>query len=627
MALTTLALFGWSMADQMIPEALGPSLRYAGAGLAVIVAAGLLAGGLARLIGRWVPVPAGYVGALAAAIGFVVTARAGASQLGWYVVAGALLLLATLVGGSAWSVLRSEMGAGARADGGAGGGARAGDGDGAGRGGGARSDPHPRRRRWHVPILTVSSFALVATLLWVFRPWATGPVDTAAADRIDGTDRVGAEAAGATVPGATVPDPTAAGPHDVATLTYGSGTDRLRPEYADDVAFRTQPVDATDVLSGWGPGQAADKTALWGFDASALPVNGRVWYPRGASAGQRHPLVVIVHGNTSAVTFSDAGYGYLGQHLATHGYVVASIDENFLNTSIVDGTGIGGLETARAWLIERHLTQWQTNPDNPLRDRVDLTRVALIGHSRGGAAVALAAANVTAQSATADSAGRPGTRTTPPNGGQRPTIRAVVGLAPADPPAADGSRPHLTGVDYLVIHGSHDADVVSFEGLGQLARVTPRAGGVRASLYVEHANHTQFNTRWGNRDVGFSLPKRFIDTAALLTGDDQRRVATGYITAFVELSLRGRDEYGPLLADPRSGAGWLPNVRYLSRTPRRTRPCWSASRPDVATGREPPPRARPPRARPTRAPPPGSRSRSRCRSRRASAPAATAPCG
>ena len=48
----------------------------------------------------------------------------------------------------------------------------------------------------------------------------------------------------------------------------------------------------------------------------------------------------------------------------------------------------------RAWVLLKHLQQikqFNEEEGNPFTDRVDLERVALIGHSRGGQAVAMAA--------------------------------------------------------------------------------------------------------------------------------------------------------------------------------------------------------------------------------------------
>ena len=43
------------------------------------------------------------------------------------------------------------------------------------------------------------------------------------------------------------------------------------------------------------------------------------------------PLTLIVHGNHNMIDYSDEGYGYLGNLLASRGIIVVSVDQNFIN--------------------------------------------------------------------------------------------------------------------------------------------------------------------------------------------------------------------------------------------------------------------------------------------------------
>ena len=104
-------------------------------------------------------------------------------------------------------------------------------------------------------------------------------------------------------------DPSQRGRYAVRSLTYGTGTDRRRPEYASGVAFRTTPVDASRLLKTFDGFKATARRWYWGFGAEALPLNGRVWYPEVAGP---FPLVLIAHGNHRMEYPSEAGYAYLG---------------------------------------------------------------------------------------------------------------------------------------------------------------------------------------------------------------------------------------------------------------------------------------------------------------------------
>ena len=337
-------------------------------------------------------------------------------------------------------------------------------------------------------------------------------------------------------------DPFAPGPYGVRRLTYGSGTDRHRPEFAEGAALRTRPVDGSGVVEGWSGVGGRMRTDFWGFGPSDLPLDGRVWYP---AAKGRFPLVLVVHGDHLASDFSDGGYAYLGERLASRGFIVASVDENFLNSADGDLSAIGvsrfGLQDdmeARAWLLLQHLRAWRAwndRPGNPFSGRVDLGRIALVGHSRGGEAVA--AATVLNR--------RPGYGF---------AIRAVGAIAPTDDTFRPAGRPvALDGVDYLALAGSADGDVLSFGGADQYRRTTLRAGDFKAAVLVDRANHSQFNTTWGRYDSGYGAARRLLGTKALLAPADERRVAGVFVSAFLDASLRGRRGALRLLRDPGSG--------------------------------------------------------------------------
>ncbi len=369
--------------------------------------------------------------------------------------------------------------------------------------------------------------------------------------RSDGFDEAWLRApAGTNLPAELVaPDPSANGSYAIGTLCYGRGDDIRRPEYGASVVMKTKTVDASPFFADFTGWKARLRQRYWGFGMDRLPLNGRVWYPRGAGP---FPLVLMVHGNHEMSEFSDPGYGYLGEMLASRGFIFVSIDENFLNIGLFHEPP--DEKPVRAWLVLEHLKQWHEwngSPGNPFYGKVDTANVALMGHSRGGAAAATAAMfNKLAYDPDDASIqfhyGYP--------------VKSVVAIAPA------GVSRALNDVNYLTIQGAHDADVSSFWGSEQWdhVRFSGNADYFKSELYVYGANHGQFNTVWGRHDT--RGPKGwFLNLRPLLSGVDQRKIAKVYVAAFLEATLHGRDEYRKLLRDYRQGRQWLPETWYMDR--------------------------------------------------------------
>ncbi|GJM73545.1 hypothetical protein HMSSN036_57610 [Paenibacillus macerans] len=132
-------------------------------------------------------------------------------------------------------------------------------------------------------------------------------------------------------------NPANPGSYRVSTLYYGSGQDRWQLEFGKETDLRSASVDASAYIKNW----PRLRTWFWGYDQRALPVNGRVWMPDAGKGNSEYagpyPLVLIVHGNHLMEDFSDGGYAYLGELLASRGYVAVSVDENFLNYSAWSG--------------------------------------------------------------------------------------------------------------------------------------------------------------------------------------------------------------------------------------------------------------------------------------------------
>jgi hypothetical protein len=354
-----------------------------------------------------------------------------------------------------------------------------------------------------------------------------------------------------------VPDPSLRGDFIVETLTYGSGTDRRRPAFGEDVDLISRAVDGSKLVGNW----SKVRTFLWGFNETELPLNGRVWMPQGEGP---FPLVLVVHGNHLAEDYSDPGYGYLCDLLASKGNICVSVDENFLNGSgVADFLGFNGLEEEndlRGWLLLEHLalwSDWVVEAGHPFEGRVDLANIALIGHSRGGEAVAIAAAFNDL-------------RHYPDDGGVRFDygfgLQAVVAIAPVDgqyQPAAENTP--LTDINYLVIQGTHDMDVRSFAGYNTYERLRFSGEGdfFKVAVVIYGGNHGQFNTVWGDNDLGTPIIWLF-NRGGLLPEEEQQKAAQVLIGGFLDITLHGQAAYLPMFENLQAGMGWLPDTLYFN---------------------------------------------------------------
>ena len=349
----------------------------------------------------------------------------------------------------------------------------------------------------------------------------------------------------------TAPNPGEKGPMSVRHFFYGTGGDKRRAEYRDSLTYKTRTVDASP-FAKMPPAVAKSRKKYWGFDNTKFPLNARVWYPVGEGP---FPVVLVVHGNHSMEDFSDPGYQWLGELLASRGFILASIDENFLNG------GLTGENDARGWMLLKHLEVFRALNDSagkPLFHKVDMSRIALMGHSRGGEAVGIAGAFNRLPFYPDDASQKFGFNF---------NIKALVAIAPVDGQYRPADQPTpVSDYSYLVIHGSHDGDVSTFSGLSLYNRLhfTKPSADFKSAIWMYRANHGQWNTVWNNRDRGnFSVRSLTLD--ALIPGEQQRQFGRVVISGFLEATLNGKDEYRAMFRDHRSAGDWLPPTMYLTR--------------------------------------------------------------
>lgn len=354
-----------------------------------------------------------------------------------------------------------------------------------------------------------------------------------------------------------IDDPAKQGTYTVKQLSYGSGKDLHREDYGQSVKLITESVDGSSFVENW----SGLRRKYLGFGPEEMPLNAQVYYPEGEGP---FPLIIMVHGNSLMTNYSDTGYAYLGNLLASRGYIFVSVDHNFLNLSIYDDLIAFNMlkqeNDARGWLLLQHVNQWErwnNDKNNVFSNKVDMSNIALIGHSRGGEAVSIAAAFNKLKAY-------------PDNGNIKfdfnHNIKSIIAIAPTDGQYKPIDKSvGLKDVNYLLLQGAHDADVTAFLGSHQYNRVefSPETNYFKASFYIYGANHGQFNETWGGRD-GIGLGKRLLETRNLMPKEEQEKIAKVLISAFLDSTLKNNNKYNTLFSDLRYAKPLLPDTLYIS---------------------------------------------------------------
>jgi hypothetical protein len=231
---------------------------------------------------------------------------------------------------------------------------------------------------------------------------------------------------------------------------------------------------------------------------------------------------------------SHEGYNYIMERLASQGIFCISISAH----DIQPGLGAWDYD-ARGRLILKFLDKlkdWNDNGTDPFgaifAGKIDMTKIALSGHSRGGEGV------VAAQELN---------QTWPTHY----SIVAVNAIAPTDQNAVSYL---MTDAAYYLLIGARDGDVATMQGFRTYDRAFPDGAPMRKPktvAWLYGASHNYFNTIWtdaaalgspnpwaGQTDDGGSLT-----VSQTLTAAEQRQVALTTVCAFFRWHLQGIDPY------------------------------------------------------------------------------------
>ncbi len=351
------------------------------------------------------------------------------------------------------------------------------------------------------------------------------------------------------------------------------------PEAVDSGEYKFPASLDVDVLM-------SAKTELWA----------KAYWPH--ALNQKTPILFFLHGNHSTcgsgqnprrdetcgythsgkcasgevVVPNHEGYDYIAENLASHGYIVVSINANRGITCGSGDSDDSGLIIARGRLILRHIEQWfewNTRGNAPRElgvkpntfiQHVDFENVGLMGHSRGGEGVR-AAYNLYLDK---DS---PWTKRIPDL-----SIKGIFEIGAVD----KMSNRVFNALDtaWTQLLPLCDGDVSDLQGRMPYERMlkakTEKNPSTKSLYMVWGANHNFFNTEWQESDAAYCF-----DHTPIYDKDPvkQQRVGLAAVSGFFQAHVgTGRkpsfaQQFDPLFGLPSAVSTITKVDREMTATP------------------------------------------------------------
>lgn len=224
-------------------------------------------------------------------------------------------------------------------------------------------------------------------------------------------------------------------------------------------------------------------------------------------------------------------YRWVGNHLASHGYIV------LIFTVPIPLTGSttqhqAGFVTAFDWLGAQN-----SNPDSPVYGQIDLEQRGIMGHSLGGAAASRAAPNMDVDAVVALAPGAPG------------DLTAVIRTATTPVELKDSVVAGLATITAPIQIQASTQDCITGD-LWDAAYYQALTAPSRQFVLINGGNHVSFNDAGS---LANTAGQAFDCKAVVDTRDHHQRLSRRYFTAWFDYFLKQDTAVAPYLFGSAAG--------------------------------------------------------------------------
>jgi dienelactone hydrolase len=227
---------------------------------------------------------------------------------------------------------------------------------------------------------------------------------------------------------------------------------------------------------------------------ATIQLKGMIYAPKG---NRKLPLIVLAHGNhqpceangkplkpeqctNDTEVRSDQGYEYMASYFVQQDYIVWAPNFNHhINLQLEGSDDIHARGSLMVRTLEAFSHRLKSIQGYEIGSRIDMSKIYLMGHSRGGEGVRKLYQLLKDSSLQSN-------------------VISIFEFAPTD-----FTRIEAIGVPWTVMVGTCDGDVANLEGVRVFQRHQSQNGtidGLKTVLTLPGANHNFFNTNWDSSD-------------------------------------------------------------------------------------------------------------------------------